>query len=140
MSKPTASKGRPKKSMQAVTKGEMEQLLADQASMILNAVDGTLSAQERRSNTRLEKMEERFAKRIDELTKTLDKFLKRVSDIEEEFTFMKADLNRVKAVLREKLGVVLDQVVMPHLLSTIPRLARSFVCVFSSMSQQAHTT
>jgi hypothetical protein len=94
--------------MQAVTKGEMEQLLADQASMILNAVDGTLSAQERRSNTRLEKMEERFAKRIDELTKTLDKFLKRVSDIEEEFTFMKADLNRVKAVLREKLGVVLD--------------------------------
>ena len=41
-------------------------------------------------------------------TKTLDKFLKRLSDIEEEFTFMKADLNRVKAVLREKLGFVLD--------------------------------
>jgi len=29
----------------------------------------------------------------------LDKFLKRLSDIEEEFTLMKADLNRVKAVL-----------------------------------------
>ena len=42
------------------------------------------------------------------MTKTLDKFLKRLLDIEEEFTFMKADLNRVKAVLREKLGVVLD--------------------------------
>src|SRR5260370_35448513 len=108
MAKPTASKQKPKKSLQAVTKGEMEQLLADQALMILNAVDEKLSAQERRSNVRLEKMEERFAKRLDELTKTLDKFLKRVSDIEEEFTFMNADLNRVKAVLREKLGVVLD--------------------------------
>jgi hypothetical protein len=86
----------------------MEQLLADQASMILNAVHENLSAQERRFNIRLEKMEERFAKRLDELTKTLDKFLKRVSDIEEEFTFMKADLNRGKGVLREKLGVVLD--------------------------------
>lgn len=108
MAKPTASEQKRKKSLQAVTKGEMEQLLADQASMILNAVHEKLSAQERRFNLRLEKMEERFAKRLDELTKTLDKFLKRVSDIEEEFTFMKADLNRVKDVLRKKLGVVLD--------------------------------
>ncbi len=56
----------------------MEQLLADQTSMILNAVGEKLSAQERRFNIRLEKMEERFAKRLDELTKTLDKFLKRL--------------------------------------------------------------
>jgi hypothetical protein len=105
---PTASKQKRKKSLQAVTKREIEQLLADQASMILNAVGEKLSAQERRFNIRLEKMEERFATRLDELTKTLDKFLKRLSDIEEEFTFMKADLNRVKAILREKLGVVLD--------------------------------
>jgi len=83
-------------------------LLADQASIILNAMGEKLSAQERRFNIRLEKMEERFAKRLDELTKTLDKSLKRLSDIEEEFTFMKADLNRVKAVLRDKLGGVLD--------------------------------
>jgi len=108
MARPIASKKKPKKSIQTVTKGEMEQLLADQASMILDAVGEKLSAHERRSNVRLEKMEERFAKRLDELTKTLDRFLKRLSDIEEEFIFMKADLNRVKAVLREKLGVVLD--------------------------------
>jgi hypothetical protein len=54
------------------------------------------------------KREERFAKSLDELTKTLDKFLKRLSDMEEEFVFMKEDLKRVKAVLREKLGVSLD--------------------------------
>ena len=53
-------------------------------------------------------MEQRFAKSLDELTKTLDKFLKRLSDIEEEFIFMKEDIRRVKAVLREKLGVSLD--------------------------------
>ncbi|SRR6266852_3690651 len=104
----TPSKQKPQKSIQPVTKDEMEQLLADQASMILNAVDEKLSAQERRFNGRLEKMEERFAKSLDELTKTLDKFLKRLTDIEEEFVFMKEDLKRVKAVLREKLGVALD--------------------------------
>jgi hypothetical protein len=38
----------------------------------------------------------------------IDKFLKRISDIEEEFVFMKEDLKRVKAVLREELGVSLD--------------------------------
>ena len=81
MAKPIASKKKPKKSIQTVTKGEMEQLLADQASMILDAVGEKLSAHERRSNVRLEKMEERFAKRLDELTKTLDRFLKRLSDI-----------------------------------------------------------
>ena len=108
MAKPATSKQKPKKSLQSVTKGEMEQLLADQASMILNAVGEKLSAQERRFNIRLEKMERRFAKSLDDLTKTLDRFLKRLTDMEEEFIFMKADLNRVKAVLREKLGVVLD--------------------------------
>jgi hypothetical protein len=58
MAKPTASK-KPTRSLHAVTKGEMEQLLADQGSMILNAVGEQVSAHERRSNVRLEKMEER---------------------------------------------------------------------------------
>ena len=53
-------------------------------------------------------MGERFAKNLDDLTKTLDTFLKRFPDIEEEFTFMKEDLKRVKAVIREKLGISLD--------------------------------
>ena len=53
-------------------------------------------------------MLQRFCLQHSTLTKTLDKFLKRLTDIEEEFTFMKEDLKRVKAVLREKLGVTLD--------------------------------
>ena len=75
----------------------LEERLVAQDIRILAAVD-----------RRLEKMEERFAESLDDLTKTLDKFLKRLTDIEEEFIFMKEDLKRVKAVIREKLGVSLD--------------------------------
>ena len=39
----------------------------------------------------------------------LDKFLTRLTDMEEEFDFLKEDLKRLKAVLREKLGISLDQ-------------------------------
>ena len=46
--------------------------------------------------------------KLNDLTTTLDKFLKRVTDVEQEFTFMKEDLKRVKAVIRDKLGVSLD--------------------------------
>ena len=46
--------------------------------------------------------------KLNSLTNTLDRFLKRLTDTEEEFVFMKHDVNRIKAVLREKLGVVLD--------------------------------
>jgi hypothetical protein len=113
---------------------QIDRILTDQTSVILQAVDEKLSAQGRKIESRfasldrhleerlvaqdirilaavdkrLEKMEERFAKSLDDLTKTLDKFLKRLTDIEEEFIFMKEDLKRVKAVIREKLGVSLD--------------------------------
>ncbi len=50
----------------------LEERLVAQDIRILAAVD-----------RRLEKMEERFAESLDDLTKTLDKFLKRLTDIEE---------------------------------------------------------
>jgi len=46
--------------------------------------------------------------KLNGLTTTLEKFLQRMTDIEQEFTFMKHDVNRIKAVLREKLGVAID--------------------------------
>jgi hypothetical protein len=113
---------------------QIERLLTDQTSVILQAVDEKLSAHDQKIGSRfatldqhleerlvaqdirilaavdrrLEKIKERFAKSLDDLTKTLDRFLKRLTDIEEEFIFMKEDLKRVKAVIREKLGVSLD--------------------------------
>jgi len=52
-------------------------------------------------------MEERWSYKFDKLTTTLDKFLKRMTDMEDEFTLMKHDLNRMKKVIKEKLGVEL---------------------------------
>ena len=119
----------------------IEQLLSEQTGIILQAVDESLSAQDKKFEARFDaidrrfdaqdkRLEERFAaqniailtavdKRLekfenlfrDELsrpTNTLDKFIKRLTDTEEEFVFMKHDVNRIKAVLREKLGVALD--------------------------------
>ena len=66
----------------------------------MDAVDDRFRA----VNRRLSKLDQQYER----LLRTLNSFLKRVTDIEEEFTFMKEDLKRVKAVLREKLGVTLD--------------------------------
>jgi hypothetical protein len=112
-----------KRSHQPATIREIEQLLTEQTSVVLEAVDKRLSAQDRRMDERfaahevrilgavdkrLEKLETRFMQKLNDLTTTLDKFLKRVTDVEQEFTFMKEDLKRVKAVIRDKLGVSLD--------------------------------
>jgi len=86
-----------KKKNQQLTGKEVEKLLSQQTIVILNAVDEKLG-----------KMELRINQKIDRLTTTLDKFLKRLTDMEEEFEMMKADINRMKKVIREKLGVELS--------------------------------
>ena len=75
----------------------IQKLLDQQTTVILDAVDEKLS-----------KMELRFDRKLDRLTNTLDKFLKRLTDIETEFDMMKADIKRVKKVIKEKLGVELS--------------------------------
>ncbi|MDP2364126.1 MAG: hypothetical protein Q8M94_10195 [Ignavibacteria bacterium] len=86
-----------KKKNQQLTGKAVEKLLSQQTIVILNAV-----------NEKLGKMELRINQKIDRLTTTLDKFLKRLTDMEEEFEMMKADINRMKKVIREKLGVELS--------------------------------
>jgi HAMP domain-containing protein len=86
-----------KKRNQQLTSKGVERLLTQQTTVILNAVD-----------ERLGKMEIRINQKIDRLTTTLDKFLKKLTDIEDEFEIMKADINRMKKVIREKLGVELS--------------------------------
>lgn len=95
-----------------LTQAMLEKLLVDQTRVILNAVDEKLAVQNGKIlsavDKRLEKLEERWLEKFNKLTTTLDKFLKRMTDMEEEFTFMKNDVSRIKAVLREKLGVSID--------------------------------
>ena len=123
-----------KSQTQAVSKQELGELLTQQTSVILQAMDegfaaqdkrieGRLAAQDKRieerfvaqnialsaaMDKRLAKLEERFMQKLNGLTNTLEKFLQRMTDMEEEFVFMKHDVNRIKAVLREKLGVTID--------------------------------
>ena len=131
------SKSKNSRVKQGSSKG-IEHLLSKQTTVILDAVDHRLekqnaslitemdrrfASQDKRIEARfaaqniailtavdkrLEKLEQRFIGKLNSLTNTLDHFLKRLTDTEEEFVFMKHDVNRIKAVLREKLGVVLD--------------------------------
>jgi len=104
---PKSTPTHPKKGQSSIIP-QIEKLLTEQTSVILQAVDEKLSAQDKRIergfaaqdkrmeekfiaqeirimaalDKRLAKTEERFAKSLDELTKTLDKFLKQLSDIE----------------------------------------------------------
>jgi hypothetical protein len=105
-------KTKPRKQEQFVTKEALGQLLTNQTSVILKAMEEGFAAQHialaAAMDKRLEQMEKRFNEKLDRLTTTLDKFLKRMTDMEEEFTSMKNDVNRIKAVLREKLGVSIN--------------------------------
>ena len=73
----------------------VKELLAEQTVVILDAVDEKIKA-----------LDLKFSQKFDNLTTTLDNFLKRMTDIEDEFTMMKHDLNRMKKVIKEKLGVI----------------------------------
>jgi len=94
-----------------IVKG-VKDILAEQTVVILNAVDEKISGVrvdlvnlEIKIDKRLESMEDRWIKKLDDLTTTLDKFLKRMTDMEDEFTMMRNDLNKVKKVIKEKFGV-----------------------------------
>ncbi len=104
----------PRKTLQNLTVNGIEKLLNQQTVVILNAVDEKLSKQQRYVDYRISLLEKRLGKmeikmnqNFNRLTTTLDKFLKRLTDIEDEFEAMKLDINRLKKVIREKLGVEL---------------------------------
>jgi len=39
---------------------------------------------------------------------TLDRFLKRLTDFEDEFELLKRDVSRIKAAMRERFGVTVE--------------------------------
>ncbi len=87
---------------------DIEKLLGKQTTVILSAVDEKISRLEIRITTlekKISNLEIKVDKRFDQLVTTLDKFLKRLADLEDEFAMMKLDINRLKKVIQEKLGV-----------------------------------
>jgi hypothetical protein len=86
---------------QQITKKEIQELLSEQTTVILTAVDEKTSLLEEK----IKALDLKFSEKFDKLTTTLDNFLKRMTDIEDEFAMMRADINRVKDVIKQKLGV-----------------------------------
>ena len=84
-----------------LTANEIEKLLNQQTVVILNAVDQKILKLEKRLN----KMEIKMNQNFNHLITTLDRFLKRLTNMEDEFELMKLDINRLKKIIREKLGI-----------------------------------
>ena len=82
---------------------EIKELLNNQTTVILDAVDEKILTLDKK----IEALDLKFSQKIDALITTLDRFLKRMTDMEDEFTMVKHDLNKVKKVIKEKLGVEL---------------------------------
>jgi hypothetical protein len=87
-----------------LTKKEIEKLLKEQTRVILDAVDEKVLGLEKK----IAKLEIKMERRFDQLITTLDRFLKRLTDLEDEFTIMKAEIRKIKEVLKEKLGVEIE--------------------------------
>ena len=98
-----------KQPTQPIKLKDIEKLLDGQTSAILSAVDERLAVNKidilSEMDKKLAKLEIRIDQKFDKLTTTLDKFLKRLTDMEDEFTMMKSDINRLKKIVKEKLGV-----------------------------------
>ncbi len=56
-------------------------------------------------NKRFEEMETKESQRFDRIMANFDKLLKRTVDTDDEIEFIKFDINRIKVVVKEKLGV-----------------------------------
>ena len=84
-----------------IAKSGIEKLLDKQTKTILTAVDDKLSKMQRQ----IDALDLKFSQKFDRIITLLDKVSKRLTDSEQEFELMKRDLKRVKAVIKEKLGV-----------------------------------
>ena len=76
-----------------ITKKDLEEMTAT----IIEAVDDRFQKIERRMDS--------FDAKLATLADTLDHFLKRLTDFNDEFTIMKSEVRRLKEVVKDKLGV-----------------------------------
>ncbi|HUT96042.1 MAG TPA: hypothetical protein VMW82_00505 [Candidatus Paceibacterota bacterium] len=86
----------------------IEKLLNQQTVTILDAVDKKINFLDKKINgidNKLEKFEERVNIKIDKLTTLIDKFVNLYTKQEQEFKIMKYELNQIKKVIKEKLGI-----------------------------------
>lgn len=106
-----------------LTKKDLEEVLdakfGQYQAVIIEAVDWKFQRMEEKFDGKFQGMEQKFEYRfqnleqrmdrvdekLDRLTTTLDNFLHRLDKWEQEFTLLKADVDKIKMILKEKLGV-----------------------------------
>lgn len=127
MPKKSNKKIKGKKIIKKTTKNSnLEKLLSRQTAVILNAVDERLRMSDLKINRRFEEIDKKFqvvdarfqeidrrfqemetneSQRFDRIMTNFDKLLKKTVDTDDEIEFIKLDINRIKGVVKEKLGV-----------------------------------
>jgi len=83
---------------QFITKEYLDEQLREQAQIIIAAVEGVL-------DRRLEETEEKLKKEINNVQTLIDAYVKAQEDFKQEFVIIKEEINRIKEILKEKLGV-----------------------------------
>lgn len=86
------------KGEQFVTKEYLDEKFKEQAQIIIAAVDGVL-------DKKLEKTEENLKKEINNVQTLIDAYVKAQEDFKQEFIVIKEEMNKIKQILKEKLGV-----------------------------------
>jgi len=94
---------------------DIEKLLNQQTLVITNTVGKKISILDKKIDIidkrtdivekRFDKFEERLNKKIDKLITLVDKFVNLYTRQEQEFKVMKYEINKIKEVIKEKLGI-----------------------------------
>jgi len=81
-----------------ITEKYLDKRLSEHAKAIVEAVDDVLQR-------RLEKIEEKLSKDINNVQTLIDGYVKAQEDFREEFKIMKHKMSKVEKVIKEKLGI-----------------------------------
>ena len=93
-----------KKDLEEILDKKLDSKLIQYQAAILEAVDFKFQKTDAKINEAQNEISE-LRKDIRNLTTTLDNFLKRLTDWEDEFTLLKAEVDQMKSVFKEKFGV-----------------------------------
>lgn len=94
-----------KRSVESDILKDIEKLLGQQTKVILEAVDKRHKKESDEKFAEISKDTKEVKQAINQLAITLDKFLKRLADFNDEFDIIKAKVDKIEKILKIKLGI-----------------------------------
>ena len=97
-----------KKDIENIVGNVFDRKIGNYQDSVLSAVDDKFTLIQKGQSKLLVEENTRFTeldKRLDKLVTTLDSFLKRMTDHEDEFAILKAEINQIKHVLKSNFGI-----------------------------------